>query len=206
MEFVHPRDTPAAVRTCNGRTRSFDARCDQVSSSQTFLHRLTVMVTTPFSGYMRKGDPRTPVWNAGGCIWPTVPPYRWRLGNENATGVWEFLKTTGVLFEPVEETSHDHGIWEATEGFPDCFEFAKLHKWWQEPWEDIHWIFEMKTPCSEHPWVISDWIPASTCNVDLAIVNQPWPYPDFITPGDWLIFYQVEFHQTTPPGGWPPWS
>ena len=65
-----------------------------------------------FRGHMRLGDPRTPVSGAGGCTWPTVPPYRIMLYSRNPTGEWGFLaKEPIVLQYDLPTATHDYVVW-----------------------------------------------------------------------------------------------
>lgn len=67
-----------------------------------------------FKGHMRSGDPRTPVTGAGGCTWPTVPPWRIKLSSRNATGEWAFLNTKLLLLEQdPQSSSHNRVVWRA---------------------------------------------------------------------------------------------
>lgn len=65
-----------------------------------------------FAGHMRSGDPRTPVFAAGGCPWPTIPPYRWVLTSSDATRMYAPFNGASILFECEDaNTRHDLAVW-----------------------------------------------------------------------------------------------
>ena len=65
-----------------------------------------------FRGHMESGDPRSLVFAAAGCTWPTVPAWRYRAVSCNATLLFAGLNVPGLLL-PVFElvTTHDVGAW-----------------------------------------------------------------------------------------------
>lgn len=69
-----------------------------------------------FTGHLPPGDPRNLTTGAGGCVWPTIPPYRVLLYSDDATGEWSFLRSHPVLMEQDRFVSHhNHTTWRAIE-------------------------------------------------------------------------------------------
>jgi len=59
------------------------------------------LYTDRFKGHLSHLDPRGPLTGAGGCVWPTIPAYRYRLQTTNAYGSLSVLNTWPILIEQV---------------------------------------------------------------------------------------------------------
>lgn len=74
-----------------------------------------VKVRNRFAGHIKRGDPRTPVFGAGGCPWPTIPPYRWALTSDDATGIYRPFNGASIIFHVDQVTArHEHMVWRLT--------------------------------------------------------------------------------------------
>ena len=159
----------------------------------------------PFKGYFRAGDPRSLAYASAGADWPTVPPVRWRLGSEDATGSWEFLKTKGVLLENPGYASHDFGSWSAISGQPACFTRFDITRQFPEDWLFVVYKLILNTPCQARPWSSMKILDPGRANQDVFFKSIFTPNGPPGDPGTKLTAYQVEFDATDPPDGWPPW-
>ena len=159
-----------------------------------------------FKGHFEPSDPRNVVWGAGGCTWPTVPPYRIRLGVEHPPPKWAFLELWGVLFEATEETTHDVVVWEAIHGLPECFNFWRITRTYVTGATTWHWLVEIWTDFTDEPLVIEATTPIGKGNLDVEIENRSWEDDHIPSPGSPMVLYQVYFDETNPPAGWPPWD
>lgn len=76
-------------------------------------------VADQFAGHMYPDDPRSLLWAARGCIWPTVPAFHFLAKSTNATGGFTFFNTDIVLLEMITAPpAHDTAVyfWEVTPG------------------------------------------------------------------------------------------
>lgn len=160
----------------------------------------------PFRGYFKFGDPRGPLFASKGAKWPTCPAWRYRLGSKTATGSWEFLKTTGMLFE-VSQPAHDVCTWAPIADAPFCFTDCRVIRSWVPLVSLVQWRLFINCGCPGAPWEIrKTTTPGLAANKDvpLGIFRTP------LDPGDGfagkVTLYQVEFDAENPPGGWPPWA
>lgn len=159
-----------------------------------------------FKGHLEADDPRNVLWSAGGCWWPTIPPYRIRLGSENATGVWEFLRTIGVLFEPSGEETHDNTIWLAISPLPPLLDTAWIWRSYSRDNQTLRWTIFLNSPLHHTPWEITDLRDTPVLgNRDVLIEGYTWEYVH-PSPGSPLTLAQVYFDEELPPDGWPPWT
>lgn len=160
----------------------------------------------PFRGYFRIGDPRGPLFGSKGATWPTCPAWRYRLGSETATGPWEFLKTTGLLFESQQAVGHDLVTWTAIADAPFCFTECRITRSWIPLVNLVRWYLKIDCGCPGAPWeLVKTMTPGKA--------NRNFIFGDLITPLDQgegsagvVSMYQVEFDEENPPRGWPPWA
>ena len=155
---------------------------------------------------MRKGDPRNLLLGWGGMVWPTVPPWRWRLGSRDATGEWEFLKTEGILYVPQGTMTSETLIWQGVQPYPDWIASTVIRRAWLPLIDTTEWLLR---------FIFCEGLYQSdnkrTARRTKANKDQSWgviksegsPGPD---PGTQVTAYQVEFDEIQPPGGWPPWG
>jgi hypothetical protein len=159
-----------------------------------------------FKGHLEPADPRGPVWGAGGCTWPTIPPYRFRLGCQNAPPVWEPLKSTGILFQASGPQYHDDLIYQAASAIPIMLQNIWIWRHYERVDQSIRWTFFFNNPLVSAAWEITDLQMAPyRCNVDIEVADYEWIY-FFPSPGSPLVLSQVYFDENFPPGGWPPWT
>lgn len=161
-------------------------------------------VSNPFKGHSRTSDPRTPLWCAGGSVFPTTPAYKYRLGAEHATGQWSFLRSVGVLFEPGVTQLHNISRYESTEGILPPFQWMRLWRTFM-PWVDeVQWLLQYKM--CEGPWVWHTiWYRhREKTNINMRFAWQV-PVPDIPGAPGLSELHQVEHDKRLPPGGWPPW-
>lgn len=161
-------------------------------------------VSNPFRGHSRTTDPRTPLWGAGGSVFPTTPAYRYRLGAEHATGHWVFLRSTGVLFTLHGEMFHNYGQYRHSEGVIAPFQWMRLQRHFRAVTDDVLWVITYKL-CQEAALYTTWWIRGrEKTNVNMSFAWQT-PYPDIPGHPGISTLYQVEHDDRLPPGGWPPW-
>lgn len=160
----------------------------------------------PFRGYFKPGDPRGPLFASKGAKWPTCPAWRYRLGSETATGAWEFLKTTGILFE-VSQPGYDICTWNPIADEPPCFTDCRIIRGWIPLVSLVRWRLRINCGCPGAPWELNKTAtPGKAANKNTVLGDLITP----LDPGDGsagvVTLYQVEFDAENPPGGWPPWA
>lgn len=162
-------------------------------------------ISNPFIGHARTTDPRTPLWCAGGSIFPTTPAYKYRLGAENASGQWSFLRSVGVLFEPFGQMTHLYSAWSAVEGVLPPFQWMRLYRSFRRGTDDVLWELEYKMCEGTHIYLTWWTRVREKTNVGMRFA-WAMPVPDIPGSPGLSTLYQVEFDDRLPPGGWPPWS
>lgn len=159
-----------------------------------------------FKGHFEPADPRNVIWGAGGCSWPTVPPYRLRLGSEAAQAPWGLLKTNGILYQARVGSTHDDVTWDSISNLPPFLDASWVWKHYDRQAQDIRWTVFFNNPGVAYSWEITQLIPApQRCNDTVELDNWEWSYP-YPSPGSPLTLWQVYFNETQPPEGWPPWA
>lgn len=158
----------------------------------------------PFRGYFEVGDPRSSVFAAGGATWPTVPPYRWRLGCPNANLAWHFLKDPGVLFELWAQQTHDSTTWQATDGIPPDFCTMRLTRSWLPITSIILWWWRITFPAPTGPKHVLAYRTPGVANKNLVLARVDLPGAPPGIQGKTATFHQVRWDEENPPGGWPP--
>lgn len=160
----------------------------------------------PFRGKMRKGDPRNLLLGWGGMVWPTVPPWRWRLGSQDATGGWDFLKTTGVLFVPKGAMTSETLHWQGVSIPVDWIASMTIRRAWLPLLDITEWLLRI-IYCEGY--IQED--NKRTARRERANKDYAWgPLEQLAgpagSPGRMVTSYQVEFDEVEPPGGWPPFA
>lgn len=151
-----------------------------------------------FTGHIEAGDPRTPITVAGGCRWPTVPPFRVLFSSTTATGIYRPWNTEPVLFElNLESAQHSYGIWEAPH-LPWWLYSAWMEKFYNRdlfPRWRYHFTFMMTLRKKQEIAVASL---TGRCNVDVTFGDEAGgPLRGRL--GHDFGFKQVEFDQLEPP-------
>lgn len=151
-----------------------------------------------FTGHIEYGDPRSPVTVAGGCRWPTIPPFRLLLGSTNSTGLYVHFNTEPILFQlDLASARHDHGIWMPTD-LPWWLYRARIEKLYSRAMHPRYqWFCTILLTLVGREEIA---VAARTrrCNVDVRFGNQiGGPIRGRV--GTQFGFKQVEFDQLTPP-------
>lgn len=156
-----------------------------------------------FVGHLGGDDPRTNLHGAGGCVWPTVPAYRYLLTSDNPTGPFQFLSTVGLLVQFASgDLGHDLalwlGPWNPLPGVT-CTAFKSM-----EPsgmaWR---WTIGIKVPtCPSPAWGYFGPF-YGVCNVDQVLGNIQCILPSIGETGSDLQMRQCEHDATGPPYDWP---
>lgn len=163
-------------------------------------------MTKDFKGHFEPDDPRHVLWSAGGCVWPTVPPYRIRFGSPNAMGEWNLLRTAGVLLEASMAWQHDDMTWANISPVPPMLDSMWIWRHYDRDQQEITWTVFFNHPAFAFDLEIHQVIPApQKGNETVQLDNWEWTYP-IPSPGDPLELWQVYFNETQPPEGWPPWA
>lgn len=159
----------------------------------------------PFKGRMRILDPRNLLFGWGGMVWPTVPPYRWRLGSQYATGQWLSFKTTGILLEPQPQVTSETIEWVGTDDMPAWLHAVYLRRVWIPLADYCEWMLRIISDCQYQQWDTVIRSAREKANMDKLIgpIKHAGAPPG--DPGDTMTAYQVEFDERNVPGGWPPW-
>lgn len=162
------------------------------------------LVANRFAGHFPQGDPRTPVTVAGGCIWPTVPAMRYLLVSDDATGVWSFLNTDGILVEhQAFFPGHDKGQWNGPLNFVPITRALGL-KEYEWPASIYTWCWDIQHVLCSSPIRFCVTRPYETCNRPIPLIEAWCLGSPLETTGTTFRMLQVEFDETKPPGGWPP--
>ena len=158
-----------------------------------------------FKGHFEPDDPRGPLSGAGGCTWPTVPPWRMRLYAPDPPGLWAWLKSTGLLYEQSGGDGHDSTVWTAISALPFYLTSAWAWRNWIPATQTLQWWLFFNSPfVGPVIEVLNESTGIKPGNVDVEIDNSDWDWPPLASPGDELTLYQVYFNETDPPQGWPP--
>lgn len=157
-----------------------------------------------FTSHMPVGDPRSPLTAAGGCVWPTVPAWRYLCVSNNATGIWGFLNYQGILITHMMFfPGHDYaGYFGGGGGTPITWIVAA--KRYVRPEDFYTWEFQIQhAECSSQ--VSFEVVrPYETCNRMIPLGNHFCQDEPGSETGSSFRMLQVVFDQTEPPGGWPP--
>ena len=159
-----------------------------------------------FKGHLEAADPRNVLWGAGGCTWPTVPPYRLRLGSQSASGPWELLKTSGVLLEAAALWTHDDVTWIGVAPFPDDVTGMWIWRHYDKTAQEVWWLLFITHTGHHEDLQVIDIFEVGPGNVNVSMENLDWLYAPITSPGSPLTLWQVYFDETEPLEGWPPWT
>lgn len=157
-------------------------------------------VDDQFAGHMFPGDPRNNATGAFGCIWPTVPAYKYQIFGPEADGDWLGYRVTPptvTLVTPV--TEHDVPRWEMLESY-GLFEFVRLDKLpIDTEVNGFEWVLTWKNVGAD-PVISNSFTLTSprTCNTDVLLPNWNFPeIPGQLGPGAKLL--QVLWNEFEPP-------
>ena len=159
----------------------------------------------PFRGYFTPGDPRGPLFASKGASWPTCPAWRYRLGSKTATGAWEFLTDTGILFE-ASQPAHDTSTWTPIADAPACFTDCRIVRSWVPVLSLVRWRLIIDCNCPGAPWDLTKTMtPGRAANRDVILGDLVTPLGPGSDKAGVVTIYQVQFDEENPPGGWPAW-
>lgn len=158
---------------------------------------MTPRAANRFEGHYANGDPRTPVTAGVGCLWPTVPPHRFFIKAENATGDLLFLNTQGVLIEKATAgPAHNFCAWSMPFPQPPVFACILQKEVWWAPF-GYRWYFALHVlPCGPMDQLIIR--PEEKCNRDVNLEGMGCPLTSDIT-GTPLTAFQTEWDEVLPP-------
>jgi len=155
-----------------------------------------------FAGHMSPGDPRTIVSGAGGCTWPTIPPFRVQLSSSNATGEWAFLRSRPIILEQdILGSSHDLVDWHAIEQPREVY-YVRLSKIYL-PWKHPEYSYFIRIHLNAwETFRVWEKFCRGKCNRDVRWGVQ-YRTIQMGTTGDMFTAFQVEFDKLRAPG-WRP--
>lgn len=157
-------------------------------------------VDDQFSGHLTSEDPRGPAFGAFGCVWPTIPPWRWNILSDDATGFWLFFNSPGVVLQFTETVfPYTHTHWDLL-GTQLPFEFVNLQKirradefegyTWQLTWKLLGLVLNVRDVLD---------VDAGRCNVNVPLPNWSTGIPFLGSFGDTARMEQVLWDGTTAP-------
>jgi hypothetical protein len=153
-----------------------------------------------FKGHFESDDPRNVVWSAGGCTWPTVPAYRYRMYCSGGGGLWLWLRTAGLLMEANHVADHDDMTWESISGLPFYLTSVWMWRQFQRDTGQVRWTLFFNSPFVGPVIEVQNYFDAyKKCNVDIAIDNSAWDWPPISSPGEELSLRQVYYDEDEPP-------
>lgn len=153
-----------------------------------------------FAGHHPEDDPRSLLFAAAGCTFPTTPPFRYRAQSSNALFRFAELNGDGLLLElftPEPNWNNASWLWTSTGGDLDFVAIVKQQTPATRP--GAEWICLMKIAIE--PIVMRKTIVRSLgkCNVDILIGEMDTGDLDQGTTGTTFTIKQVEFDEELPP-------
>ena len=152
-----------------------------------------------FAGHLDMDDPRNALTAAGGCPWPTIPPYRVQLSSTNASGQFAFLRTLPIILELIASpVQHGLATWETIEA-PGVVYNATVYKVYTPsafPLYSWQLVLLLAGWPAEVPFAQDA---SGPCNVDVTWGDLSIPYGAG-SPGSEFKQFQVEFDQLRSPG------
>ena len=155
-----------------------------------------------FKGHLAVDDPRTVVSGAGGCRWPTIPPWRIQLSSNNATGEFSFLRTRPIILQQDPIASHhNYTLWLAIEKPREVYHVTLEKLYTRSMHPRIQYFITILLNAWATPRV---WLKLGTprCNQDITW-GERYRTLEMGTTGSDFRQYQVEFNKTRSPG-WRP--
>lgn len=152
-----------------------------------------------FSGHFESADPRTPLHGAAGCIWPTVPAFRYCLKSDNATGVFWLLNFTGILvIRTTAAVDHDDYRYVPIAP-PPPYNITRCRKVWNPLTTGYRWEVDMDLGSGLCPvsWRIER--PNEKCNVNVILGARSCPSPPPLgSTGSTFRMLQVVYDEACP--------
>lgn len=162
---------------------------------------MTPLYHDRFSGHLEEGDPRGPLSAAGGCIWPTIPAYRYWLISDDATGDLAFFNTDPVIIQFISpQPAHDVAGWSLIVANPFVLA-AAAQKTYVHPNNTYSWSFFVIVNAIPEAWLTFGVIRNNErCNRDIPLPNT-WAFDiDRGVTGDTFRMEQIEWDEESPPG------
>ena len=102
-------------------------------------------------------------------------------------------------------SGHELATWRPIADAPPCFIRCELRRQWIPLASLLVWSLEIQTPCPGGTWVLRKITTPGAANTDVDLGGLATPLGPDGSIGRPLKIYQVEFDETQPPDGWPPW-
>lgn len=153
-----------------------------------------------FNGHIEAGDPRGPLSAAGGCVWPTIPAYRYWLKSDDASGDLAFFNTNPPVLQFVSpQPAHDIAGWTLHIANP-FVHVAVAVKTFVHPNNTYTWTFIVfVNAIPEAPLEFGVIRNAEPCNIDIPLPNV-WAFDiDRGQTGDTFRMEQIEWDKESPP-------
>ena len=159
-----------------------------------------------FKGHLEPDDPRDPLWGAGGARWPTIPPYRLRLGVLETSRRWRVLTDTGVMFEAEQSSTYLDVTYLAVGPFPYHVTGMWLWRHFDRTLQNVWWLLFIDHEDHHEALQVNTIFDPGPANIRIDIENTNWPYAPIPDPGGPFELWQVYYNEDDPPEGWPPWA
>lgn len=153
-----------------------------------------------FAGHIETGDPRGPLSAGGGCVWPTIPAFRYWLISDDATGDLAFFNTTPVVIEFASpQPSHDAGEWNLLAADPNVSSVI-AEKLFNQGDTTYRWRFRIAViAIPEEDLTFGVIRNVERCNRDIPLPNT-WAFDiDRGVTGNTFRMEQIEWDATSPP-------
>lgn len=153
-----------------------------------------------FKGHLETGDPRGPLSAAGGCVWPTIPAFRYWLISNDATGDLAFFNTDPVLIQfNSTQPAHDLAGW-ILHGVNPNVGLAFAEKVFTQGRTTYRWRFFITViAIPEAPLLFETIRNVEKCNRDIPLPNV-WAFDiDRGVTGDTFRMEQIEWDKESPP-------
>lgn len=156
-----------------------------------------------FAGHHELDDPRSLMFAAARCTWPTTPAYRLFFACPSGTDAFSVLRTQGILFEWSQTPpGHDYGIWTVISA-PLPFTGTLVERQVSPDRSHVTWTVTIHAIFTGDPAIKTFRFDPGPCNVDLIVGDFGFVNPIFGRSGSDATLFQVEYNETEPPGGWP---
>lgn len=157
-------------------------------------------VENRFAGSHYMDDPRTLIFAAAGCIFPTTPPYKWRLKSTNATVFFAGLNGDGLLVElTTPQPAHADTLWELASPDDEIETLTVRKQRLPEDRPGYRYTVDVKLYRSATHAVQVILRTLSRCNVNVRVGSIGTDDIDHGVTGSTFKMWQVEFDKRLPP-------
>lgn len=154
-----------------------------------------------FSGHLENDDPRTLLQAAGGCVWPTIPPYRWGICTHNSTGMLMPMRFSYVVLEQTTPPpGHDFMRWLMISG-PFPIVAGWVDRTYTRSTHTVDYVVSLtvSSPCGILVWRFSRG--EERCNRGFDLGNKDCPgVPSAGSTGSGTKMFQLQWDKTEPIG------